>query len=373
MASLELRGVVKRYREATVIHGVDLAFERGEFIVFVGPSGCGKSTLLRIICGLESASEGDILIDGARVNEVPAAQRGLAMVFQSYALYPHMTVYQNLAFGLENIGTPKAEFAAKINEAARILRLEQYLQRRPAALSGGQRQRVAIGRAIVREPRIFLFDEPLSNLDAELRVQMRAEIAQLHDRLGTSMVYVTHDQVEAMTMADRIVVLRAGRVEQVGTPLDLYNRPANAFVAGFIGTPRMNFLKGRIAATDGGLAVALDGTGGIIRTEAALRELAVGAPVTIGIRPEHVALGHKGLNDVSFTVGHSEQLGGATTLFFPEPGFAVQLPGQVPARRGEGMGLNLPPERVHVFDSDDKALPLGQTRPAPPIITQPAA
>ena len=174
-------------------------------------------------------------------------------------------------------------------------------------------------------------------------------------------------------MADRIVVLRAGRVEQVGTPLDLYNRPANAFVAGFIGTPRMNFLKGRIAATDGGLAVALDGTGGIIRTEAALREFAVGAPVTIGFRPEHVALGHKGLNDVSFAVGHSEQLGGATTLFFPEPGFAVQLPGQVPARRGEGMGLNLPPERVHVFDSDDKALPLGQTRPAPPIITQPAA
>ena len=188
MASLELRGVVKRYREATVIHGVDLAFEKGEFIVFVGPSGCGKSTLLRMICGLETASEGDILIDGARVNEVPAAQRGLAMVFQSYALYPHMTVYQNLAFGLENIRTPKAEIAAKINEAARMLRLEHYLQRRPAALSGGQRQRVAIGRAIVREPRIFLFDEPLSNLDAELRVQMRAEIAQLHDRLGTSMI-----------------------------------------------------------------------------------------------------------------------------------------------------------------------------------------
>ena len=188
MASLELRGVVKRYREATVIHGVDLAFEKGEFIVFVGPSGCGKSTLLRMICGLETASQGDILIDGARVNEVPAAQRGLAMVFQSYALYPHMTVYQNLAFGLENIGTPKAEIAVKINEAARMLRLEQYLQRRPAALSGGQRQRVAIGRAIVREPRIFLFDEPLSNLDAELRVQMRAEIAQLHDRLGTSMI-----------------------------------------------------------------------------------------------------------------------------------------------------------------------------------------
>jgi multiple sugar transport system ATP-binding protein len=372
MASLELRGVVKRFHQTTVIHGVDLAFEQGEFIVFVGPSGCGKSTLLRIICGLETASDGDILIEGERVNDVPAAQRGLAMVFQSYALYPHMTVYQNLAFGLENIGTPKLEVAAKIREAARMLRLEPYLDRRPTALSGGQRQRVAIGRAIVREPRIFLFDEPLSNLDAELRVQMRTEIAQLHDRLGTSMVYVTHDQVEAMTMADRIVVLRAGKVEQVGTPLDLYNNPANAFVAGFIGSPRMNFLKGVVGANGGGITVALDGIG-IIRTEADGPGLTVGAPVTIGIRPEHVALGHAGLNDVSFAVGHSEQLGGATTLFFAEPGFAVQLPGQVPARRGETMALNLPSEHVHVFDGEEKAVPRRQKQPAAASITGPAA
>jgi ABC-type sugar transport system ATPase subunit len=373
MASLELHGVLKRFNQTTVIHGVDLAFEKGEFIVFVGPSGCGKSTLLRIICGLEAASEGDILIEGERVNDVPAAQRGLAMVFQSYALYPHMTVYQNLAFGLENIGTPRAEIEAKIREAARMLRLEPYLQRRPTALSGGQRQRVAIGRAIVREPRIFLFDEPLSNLDAELRVQMRAEIAQLHDRLGTTMIYVTHDQVEAMTMADRIVVLRAGRVEQVGTPLDLYNKPANAFVAGFIGSPRMNFLKGRVAATEteGGVAVALDGIG-MVRSEAAADGIEAGAPVTIGIRPEHVALGHRGLNDVSFAVGHSEQLGGATTLFFPEPGFAVLVAGQTPARRGEKMALSLPPDFVHVFDVDEQALPRRQPRPAPAIITGPA-
>jgi multiple sugar transport system ATP-binding protein len=361
MASLELRGVTKRYHDTPVIHGVNLAFDKGEFIVFVGPSGCGKSTLLRIICGLDSPSEGDIFIDGARVNDVPAAQRGLAMVFQSYALYPHMTVYQNLAFGLENVGTPRAEIAAKIGEAARMLRLEPYLARRPTSLSGGQRQRVAIGRAIVREPRIFLFDEPLSNLDAELRVQMRGEIAQLHDRLGTSMIYVTHDQVEAMTMADRIVVLRAGRVEQLGTPLELYNAPANAFVAGFIGSPRMNFLNGRVADTEDGVAVALDGIG-TIRSEATAPDLEVGAPVTIGIRPEHVALGHVGVNDVSFAVGHAEQLGGATTLIFHQPDFALQVPGQVPARRGERIALNLPPERVHVFDAAEKALP--RRRPA---------
>src|SRR5690349_16666549 len=242
MASLELRNVVKRYGTTTVIHGVDLAVGDGEFVVFVGPSGCGKSTLLRMISGLESVTEGDLWLDGRRVNDVSAAQRGLAMVFQSYALYPHMTVYQNMAFGLENIRTPRSQIDTKVNDAARLLRLEALLGRRPTQLSGGQRQRVAIGRAIVREPTIFLFDEPLSNLDAELRVQMRTEITALHQRLKTTMIYVTHDQVEAMTMADRIVVLRAGRVEQVGTPLELYNHPANRFVAGFIGSPQMNFI-----------------------------------------------------------------------------------------------------------------------------------
>ena len=246
MAALQLNGVTRRYGATTVIHGVDLEVKDGEFVVFVGPSGCGKSTLLRMIAGLESASDGDILIDGARVNDVSAAQRGLAMVFQSYALYPHMTVYQNLAFGLENLRTPRATIDAKVKGAAKMLRLDALLERRPTQLSGGQRQRVAIGRAIVRDPTIFLFDEPLSNLDAELRVQMRSEITALHARLGTTMIYVTHDQVEAMTMADRIVVLRAGSVEQIGTPLELYNRPDNRFVAGFIGSPQMNFLSGRI-------------------------------------------------------------------------------------------------------------------------------
>jgi multiple sugar transport system ATP-binding protein len=369
MATLELRQVVKRYHDTQVIHGVDLAAKDGEFVVFVGPSGCGKSTLLRMICGLEEVSAGDVIIDGTRVNDVPAARRGLAMVFQSYALYPHMTVYQNLSFGLENIGTPRGEIAAKVAEAARMLRLEPYLERRPTALSGGQRQRVAIGRAIVREPKIFLFDEPLSNLDAELRVQMRTEIGQLHDRLGASMIYVTHDQVEAMTMADRIVVLRAGRVEQVGAPLDLYNAPANQFVAGFIGSPRMNFLTGTAASSDGaGLVVAIDGVG-TISTEAAPGALAPGAPVTIGIRPEHVALGHSGVNDVTFAVSQSEQLGGSTTHYFAQPEFAVHVAGQVRLSRGEAAPLNLPPQHCHVFDGDGRAL---ARRPgAAPIVTGP--
>jgi len=356
MASLQLRQVVKRFHETTVIHGVDLEAREGEFVVFVGPSGCGKSTLLRMICGLEEVSAGDILIDGVRVNDVPAARRGLAMVFQSYALYPHMTVYQNLSFGLENLRLPRPEIDAKVREAARMLRLEQLLERRPTALSGGQRQRVAIGRAIVREPRIFLFDEPLSNLDAELRVQMRSEIAQLHDRLGTNMIYVTHDQVEAMTMADKIVVLRAGRVEQVGAPLELYNAPANQFVAGFIGSPRMNFLEGIVTEAEGAVGVALEGIG-TIRTDVSGEGLTPGAPVTLGIRPEHVALGHCGSNDAAFAVAQSEQLGNATTLFFAAPSFAVQVAGQVSARRGEAMKLNLPPERCHVFDAAGKALP----------------
>jgi ABC-type sugar transport system ATPase subunit len=228
MASLQLRHVVKRYRHDDIIHGVDLDVANGEFVVFVGPSGCGKSTLLRMISGLETVTEGDLAIDGKRVNEVSAAQRGLAMVFQSYALYPHMTVRQNLAFGLENLRTPPPEIEKRVGAAAKLLRLDALLQRRPTQLSGGQRQRVAIGRAIVREPTIFLFDEPLSNLDAELRVAMRAEISALHERLGTTMIYVTHDQVEAMTMADKIVVLRAGRVEQIGSPLELYNTRATA-------------------------------------------------------------------------------------------------------------------------------------------------
>ncbi|MEO8411151.1 MAG: ABC transporter ATP-binding protein, partial [Propionivibrio sp.] len=258
MASLELRKIVKDFGETRVIHGVDLQVRDGDFVVFVGPSGCGKSTLLRLICGLESASSGDIFLDGVQANNTRAADRGLAMVFQSYALYPHMSVYQNMAFGLENIGMKRDAVKEKVNAAAKLLRLDSLLERKPTQLSGGQRQRVAIGRAIVREPKIFLFDEPLSNLDAELRVSMRSEITGLHRRLGATMIYVTHDQVEAMTMADQIVVLRDGKVEQIGSPLDLYNHPANRFVAGFIGSPQMNFVPVTVDA--GGLVTTAHGT-----------------------------------------------------------------------------------------------------------------
>ncbi|MEY4662427.1 MAG: hypothetical protein RLZZ239_900, partial [Pseudomonadota bacterium] len=242
MSTLTLQAIHKKFEQTHVIHGVDLEVKDGEFVVFVGPSGCGKSTLLRMIAGLDEPTDGQILIDGDKVNHIGAADRGCAMVFQSYALYPHMTVYANMAFGLENAKVPKADIEKKVQEAAAMLRLDELLQRRPTQLSGGQRQRVAIGRAIVRNPKIFLFDEPLSNLDAELRVSMRTELRELHQRLKSTMIYVTHDQVEAMTMADKIVVLRAGRVEQVGSPEALYQRPCNTFVAGFIGSPRMNFL-----------------------------------------------------------------------------------------------------------------------------------
>src|SRR5690606_35565616 len=277
--SIQLRQIKKAYGDVQVIHGVDLTIEPGDFTVFVGPSGCGKSTLLRMIAGLEPITGGDLLIDGERMNDVPAARRGIAMVFQSYALYPHMSVYQNLAFGLETAKMPKAEIAERVAKAAEILKIEPLLTRKPKQLSGGQRQRVAIGRAIVREPRIFLFDEPLSNLDAELRVHMRVEIAKLHNDLGNTMIYVTHDQVEAMTMADNIVVLRAGNIEQVGAPLELYNNPKNLFVAGFIGSPKMNFLTA--SATDTTLSVA----GGSL----ALDRPITGA-TTLGVRPEHITL-----------------------------------------------------------------------------------
>ena len=267
MADLELRRVVKRFGAVEVIHGIDLRIEDGEFVVFVGPSGCGKSTLLRMIAGLEPISDGTLLIDKAPMQDVPAAARGLAMVFQSYALYPHMTVRKNLSFGLETIGAPRDEIERKVKDAAEILQITELLDRRPGQLSGGQRQRVAIGRAIVREPKIFLFDEPLSNLDAELRMQMRVEINRLHRRLGSTMIFVTHDQVEAMTLADRIVVLRKGVIEQVGTPLDLYNKPANIFVAGFIGSPRMNLLPGRIGRVNGHRAEVDVDQGRVIEAE----------------------------------------------------------------------------------------------------------
>jgi len=358
MASLSLERIVKRYGETIVIHGVALEVRDGEFMVFVGPSGCGKSTLLRMIAGLETVTAGDLRIDGMRVNDVPAAQRGLAMVFQSYALYPHMTVYQNLAFGLENVGTPRAEIDAKVDGAARMLQLDALLARRPTQLSGGQRQRVAIGRAIVRNPKVFLFDEPLSNLDAELRVQMRAELTALHRRLGTTMIYVTHDQIEAMTMADRIVVLRAGRVEQEGTPLALYNAPQNRFVAGFIGSPQMNFLRGTVATGENGApALALEAAVGRPLSVPRLDAGASGK-VVAGVRPEHVVVGTTETAAVMLdtTVERVEQLGATTFAYCVLPNgerLTVQSAGQAAHAPGDALRVAVPLAHLHVFDADD--------------------
>ena len=356
MAELTLRGIVKRYGNVEVVHGVDLDIGDGEFVVFVGPSGCGKSTMLRMIAGLEEITEGELKIDGERMNEVPAAKRQIAMVFQSYALYPHMTVYNNLAFGLQTAGEKKDVIDERVLRAARMLKIEPYLQRKPKALSGGQRQRVAIGRAIVREPRLFLFDEPLSNLDAELRVQMRVELSKLHADLGVTMIYVTHDQVEAMTMADRIVVLRDGIIEQAGSPLELYNHPANRFVAGFIGSPKMNFLDGNVArSTPDGVAVGLAG-GNAIKLPIAAPAIAVGAPLCVGIRPEHVELAADGM---PMAVVLTEQLGGNTLIYgslHAQQPLVVQVVGQSAIRRGDTIHVKLPPERCNAFGADGLAV-----------------
>jgi lactose/L-arabinose transport system ATP-binding protein len=314
MARLSLQSVKKRFGETEVIRGVDLDVADGEFVVFVGPSGCGKSTLLRIVAGLEKASDGRIQIGGRDVTDADPAKRGIAMVFQTYALYPHMTVATNMGFPLEMAKRPKEEIVRKVAEAAKILHLEAYLERKPRELSGGQRQRVAIGRAIVRQPGVFLFDEPLSNLDAELRVQMRIEIARLHQELGTTMVYVTHDQVEAMTLASRIVVLRAGGIEQVGAPLELYENPDNSFVGGFIGSPRMNFVPATVVAVDGGRAVVAAPEVGLVGMTVATR----GAPpkpgtsVSLGVRPEHFAPGEGAAGALSGKVSLVERLGSVT-------------------------------------------------------------
>jgi len=360
MARLELAKIGKAFGATQVIHGVDLEIADGEFAVFVGPSGCGKSTLLRLICGLETATEGEIRIDGARVNDVPAADRGLAMVFQSYALYPHMTVRENMAFGLENLRTPQADIEAKVEGAAALLRLDQLLERRPTELSGGQRQRVAIGRAIVREPRIFLFDEPLSNLDAELRVSMRSEIIALHRRLATTMIYVTHDQVEAMTMADRIVVLRAGRVEQVGAPLDLYNAPANRFVAGFIGSPQMNFLPARVAEAHPNEIVVDVADGVRVALPMQGDGVAAGATVTLGVRPEHLVIGPGEPHSLAIVIDQVEQLGGHSLIHGrlreSDVRVSATVAGQARARPGDIAHASVPGALAHLFGEDGTAI-----------------
>ena len=319
MTEVSLAGLKKRFGSVEVIHGVDLKIVEGEFCVFVGPSGCGKSTLLRMIAGLEETSEGRIAIGARDVTLVDAAKRGVAMVFQTYALYPHMTVRDNMAFGLKMSGVGKEQTAHKVDEAARVLQLDALLDRKPKALSGGQRQRVAIGRAIVREPEVFLFDEPLSNLDAELRVQMRLEIARLHKELGATMIYVTHDQVEAMTLADKIVVLCAGRVEQAGAPIRLYEDPDNLFVAQFIGSPRMNALPGEVrSAADGRADVALPDLPGVVLPVPVAQPLEPGRRVTVGLRPQD--FGPEGDVQVTLPVEVIENLGGVAYAYARLPG-----------------------------------------------------
>lgn len=347
MAGLELRDIRKSFGATDVIHGIDLVIESGEFCVFVGPSGCGKSTLLRMIAGLENVSGGEIVIDGEVVNTIPASQRGLAMVFQSYALYPHLTVRSNLSFGLENMNMPRAEIDIRISEAARMLQIEPLLDRKPGQLSGGQRQRVAIGRAVVREPRVFLFDEPLSNLDAELRVATRGEIAELHRRLGNTMIYVTHDQIEAMTLADRIAVLRDGRLEQFGAPLELFNAPANTFVAGFIGSPRMNLLAARVSgARDVTLA-----NGARFELPEGRFTMTEGMDVTLGIRPGDLQVDPKG--PLTVQVAAVEHLGTETFLFGKSDSgqeLTVTAPGQLSVQRGDMVPVRTDPDRLHLFD-----------------------
>jgi multiple sugar transport system ATP-binding protein len=358
LGQLSLSNLHKRFGAIEVIKGVDLKVENGEFVVFVGPSGCGKSTLLRMVAGLEEASSGDIVIDGTRVNELPPVKRGIAMVFQSYALYPHMTVFENIAFPLRVERMKEAELKEKVHAAARILQLEHRLQEKPGRLSGGQRQRVAIGRAIVREPKIFLFDEPLSNLDAALRSEMRIELAKLHKRLKATMIYVTHDQVEAMTMADRIVVLNEGVIAQCGAPLELYHKPENLFVAGFIGNPKMNFLtvECRSASADG---MVVEHAGQKVTLPVAPRRGMEGKQLTLGIRPEHIHLGRGDLRlQIEPTV--IERLGSNTVVYAALPGserenYCALVPGSTPVRSEQALSTGIFARDCHLFDEDGQA------------------
>ena len=345
MSGVTLSNITKKYGEIQVIHGIDLEIKDGEFCVFVGPSGCGKSTLLRMVAGLEDTTGGAISIGARDVTREDPARRGVAMVFQTYALYPHMTVQENMGFGLRMNGYPKAEIAQKVAEASRILKLDDYLKRKPAALSGGQRQRVSIGRAIVRGPEVFLFDEPLSNLDAELRVEMRVEIARLHKEIGATMIYVTHDQVEAMTLADKIVVLRGGVIEQVGAPMDLYRDPDNKFVAGFIGSPAMNFLS---AVVKDGL---VDVPGLETSVDLPVTLPAEGTAVEIGLRPEHLTLDPKG---TTHRIEMTESLGGVSYAYLKGTSgekIVVEERGEIRSTEGDTVGLILDAASARLFDA----------------------
>jgi multiple sugar transport system ATP-binding protein len=359
MSNVQLRNIRKWYGNVEILHGVDLDISHGEFVVFVGPSGCGKSTLLRVIAGLERITSGELLIGDRVVNDRSPAERGIAMVFQSYALYPHMTVYKNMAFGLKFAGVPKHAVDERVRRAARSLQLEHLLERLPRQLSGGQRQRVAIGRAIVRNPNVFLFDEPLSNLDAALRVQTRLEIAKLHQQLAATIIYVTHDQVEAMTLADRIVVLNAGQVEQVGTPLELYHRPANLFVAGFIGSPKMNLIKGTVGTVDADtLTVTLPGAQRAT-VQVDLRGAAPSVEITLGLRPEHLVESQTGAIRLEGMVEVVERLGEASYLYMRLPddtALTVRADGHSRTRAGDRIVVSAEADAAHLFDSDGQAL-----------------
>ena len=357
MTGVTLKDIRKSYGQVRVLHGIDLDIAQGEFVVFVGPSGCGKSTLLRMIAGLETITDGEMFIDGERVNDVPPSKRGIAMVFQSYALYPHMTVYDNMAFGMKIAGESRQEIERRVQAAADILQLKPYLDRLPKALSGGQRQRVAIGRAICRDPKVFLFDEPLSNLDAALRVATRIEIAKLKEAMpDTTMIYVTHDQVEAMTLADRIVVLSAGKIEQVGRPLELYERPANLFVAKFIGSPAMNILPAAVKDTGQVTTVVLK-AGAVVELPVATAASQTGREASLGVRPEDLVLAtpdHDYLYEGRVEV--VEALG-EVTLLYVESGkgadpVIAKLPGIASVSRGDTVRLAADPTKLHLFDAD---------------------
>jgi multiple sugar transport system ATP-binding protein len=361
VANVQLVKVQKAFGDIQILRDIDLEIRDGEFMVFVGPSGSGKSTLLRTIAGLEDITGGTLSIAGKVVNDIPPAERGIAMVFQSYALYPHMNLYDNMAFGLKIAKVDKAEIHRLVHQAAKILNIEHLLDRKPKALSGGQRQRVAIGRAIVRKPEVFLFDEPLSNLDAALRVRMRYEFAKLHEDLKTTMIYVTHDQVEAMTLADRIVVLAAGRIEQVGSPLELYEHPDNLFVAGFIGSPKMNFLEATVVSCNADAAVVQLQTGTQIRCEVDATRAKPGDKVTFGVRPEHLeaAAAGQSANVIATTVTFVESLGSTTHAYCDYPGVAetlvCELDGATRLRNGAALALAVPPSRTYLFDASGQA------------------
>jgi ABC-type sugar transport system ATPase subunit len=351
MGHIKLTNVAKSFGAIDVLHDINLEIADGEFVVLVGPSGCGKSTLLRMVAGLEEVSGGRIMVDGRTINDLPAKDRNIAMVFQTYALFPHMSVEKNLSFGLKLRGTPRAEADRRVREAAALLRLEPLMHRKPGQLSGGQRQRVAIGRALVREPAAFLMDEPLSNLDAKLRVHMRTEFARLRERLRTTTIYVTHDQIEAMTLGDRVCVMRDGVIQQVDTPDRLFRRPSNIFVAGFIGSPHMNFLEGSVAPSSSGKAVATFAGGNRLELPVAASSLANGSPITLGVRPQHVLIGN-GTEGISAKVKLVEALGSETILHTDVAGqkILVVAPGQHNLTPGADIRLSLSSAPLHLFD-----------------------